>query len=302
MCRPTRTRIGPDVRAVVNAAAAATAPGAVGKTKKNASPCVSTSTPPSASARVANHSSVLGERLRVVVRAELVQEPGRALDVGEEEGDRARGKVGPHGGASCAGTLQLQRRGPNVRQSRARCRAEPRAASSGACARLPEVADEDDADEDQPDDEHREHDVACPPRRPSSRLAARRWTNAASIAATLPDEPGVRCEGGSRRNRRPPRGGRPRRARSNRRACAARRARRRGRPVRATTRSPPRRRRRRSLPAARACAHRRDQLREVGDRRDVTRLGDVHEPVCIEVVAEQERRVPVGGANSRERP
>ncbi len=43
---PTRTRIGPERRASVIARAAASAPGAVGKATKKASPWVSTSTPP----------------------------------------------------------------------------------------------------------------------------------------------------------------------------------------------------------------------------------------------------------------
>ncbi len=40
---------------------------------------------------------VLGERRGVSLRAELVQELSRALDVREEEGDGAAGKVRPHG-------------------------------------------------------------------------------------------------------------------------------------------------------------------------------------------------------------
>ena len=64
--------------------------------RKNASPCVSTSTPP-ARARRADHAAVLGERLGVPLRPELVEEPRRALDVGEEERDRAGRQVGAHG-------------------------------------------------------------------------------------------------------------------------------------------------------------------------------------------------------------
>ena len=40
-------------------------------------------------ARLADHAAVLGERLRVRLGAELVQQLRRALDVGEEEGDGA---------------------------------------------------------------------------------------------------------------------------------------------------------------------------------------------------------------------
>jgi hypothetical protein len=45
--------------------------------------------------RLAQHTAVLGERLDVVV-AELVQQPRRALDVGEEKRDGATRKL-PHG-------------------------------------------------------------------------------------------------------------------------------------------------------------------------------------------------------------
>ena len=46
--------------------------------------------------RLAQNAAMLGERLRVVLRAQLVQQPRRALDVGEEEGDGAGGEVVPH--------------------------------------------------------------------------------------------------------------------------------------------------------------------------------------------------------------
>ena len=46
VCSPFRTRIGPVARAPAAASAAVAAPSAVGKATKNASPCVSTSTPP----------------------------------------------------------------------------------------------------------------------------------------------------------------------------------------------------------------------------------------------------------------
>jgi hypothetical protein len=49
-------------------------------------------------AGLANHPPVLGERLRVPLGAELVQQPRRPLDVGEEEGNGAGGEVGPHRG------------------------------------------------------------------------------------------------------------------------------------------------------------------------------------------------------------
>ena len=45
----------------------------------------------------ADPQSVLGQHLRVGLSAQLVQELRRALDVREEEGDGAAGKVGAHG-------------------------------------------------------------------------------------------------------------------------------------------------------------------------------------------------------------
>ena len=46
--------------------------------------------------RIAQHAAVLGERLGVRVRPERVQQPRRALDVGEEEGDGAGREIRPH--------------------------------------------------------------------------------------------------------------------------------------------------------------------------------------------------------------
>jgi hypothetical protein len=43
----------------------------------------------------------------------------------------------------------------------------------------------------------------------------------------------------------------------------------------------------------------RDQRRQVGDRLDRARVGDPHQPMGVEIVAEQERRVGIGG---REQP
>jgi hypothetical protein len=41
-------------------------------------------------------AAMLPECLRICLRAELVQQLGRALDVGEQEGDRAVGEIAPH--------------------------------------------------------------------------------------------------------------------------------------------------------------------------------------------------------------
>ena len=47
-------------------------------------------------AGLANHPAMLGERLGVALRPELAEQLRRVLDVREEEGDRAGGKLGPH--------------------------------------------------------------------------------------------------------------------------------------------------------------------------------------------------------------
>ena len=90
-----RTRIGPEASPPAPRGGPS-APGTVGKATKNASPCVSTSTPPCGAERLAHDAAVLGERFRVRL-AQLVQELGRALHVGEEERDGPGGKVAPHG-------------------------------------------------------------------------------------------------------------------------------------------------------------------------------------------------------------
>src|SRR6266487_2073445 len=46
--------------------------------------------------RLTQNAAVLRERIRIVLRAELLQEPRRPLDVGEEKGDRARREVCSH--------------------------------------------------------------------------------------------------------------------------------------------------------------------------------------------------------------
>ena len=98
VCSPTRTLIGPATSISVKAEAASSAPGAVGNAKKKASPCVSTSTPPSAA-----HASRMTRRCSASASAyglgaELVQQLRRPLDVGEQEGHRAGWKLRPHRG------------------------------------------------------------------------------------------------------------------------------------------------------------------------------------------------------------
>ena len=71
-------------------------PAAVGNATKNASPWVSTSTPPCGRERLAQDAAVLGQRLGVAVGPELAQQPRRALDVGEQERHRPAGQVLSH--------------------------------------------------------------------------------------------------------------------------------------------------------------------------------------------------------------
>ena len=77
-----------------------------------------------AGAGLADHAPVLGERRGVCLRSQLVQQLGRALDVGEQEGDRAGGEIASHeemmpsqGKASGhAAGLRLERRPPQRRK------------------------------------------------------------------------------------------------------------------------------------------------------------------------------------------
>ncbi len=88
-----RTRIGPGASAASASPAASSAPTAIGKATKNASPCVSTST----AERFAQDAAMFGKCMRIVLDAELVQQLRRALHVGEEEGHGSRGEIAPHG-------------------------------------------------------------------------------------------------------------------------------------------------------------------------------------------------------------
>ena len=96
MCSPMRTRIGPEASASDISDAAATAPGAVGKAKKNASPLRVHFDPLLRATRLPDHAPMLGERLRVPLGAELMKQAGRALHIGEEEGDGAAREIAAH--------------------------------------------------------------------------------------------------------------------------------------------------------------------------------------------------------------
>ena len=59
------------------------------KATKNESPCVSISWPSFSGKRLAEDPLMIGERLPVDVSSELLEQLGRAFDVGEQEGDGA---------------------------------------------------------------------------------------------------------------------------------------------------------------------------------------------------------------------
>jgi hypothetical protein len=74
--------------------------------------------PALSSAGLADDPAVLGERLGVTLLPELVEEPRRALDVGEAEGDGAGGEVGPHCGIIRRNPPALKRGAAGERRDR----------------------------------------------------------------------------------------------------------------------------------------------------------------------------------------
>ena len=88
-----RTRIGPPASAAAPRAAAASAPGAVRERDEERVALRVDLDAAVPRERVPQHPPVLGQRLRIPLRAELVQQPRRALDVREQEGDRAGGEI-----------------------------------------------------------------------------------------------------------------------------------------------------------------------------------------------------------------
>ena len=96
MWSPVRTRMGPPAKASVPARACV---GGALRGRESDEECVALRVDLYAAvgpARIAQRPAVLGERLAVRLRAELPEQPSRALDVGEEEGDRPARKIGPH--------------------------------------------------------------------------------------------------------------------------------------------------------------------------------------------------------------
>ena len=98
MCRPTRTRIGPEASASVISSRRRERARRSRKGEEEGVALRIDLDPAVAAARLADQAPVLGERLRVRIGAELVEQPRRALNVGEEEGDGARRKSRSHAG------------------------------------------------------------------------------------------------------------------------------------------------------------------------------------------------------------
>jgi hypothetical protein len=95
VCSPTAARSARP-RGLPGSPRPRSAPGAVGNATKKASPCVSTSTAPSAANAFAHNAAVLREDSRVALGAQFVQRPRRPFDVREQERDRPGRKVAPH--------------------------------------------------------------------------------------------------------------------------------------------------------------------------------------------------------------
>ena len=97
VCRPMRTVIGPAAERVLRRRPRPPPPpAAVGKATKNASPCVSTSTPALGAERLPQHAAGARRAPRHRPRARAPQQAGRALDVGEQERHRPRRQAPLH--------------------------------------------------------------------------------------------------------------------------------------------------------------------------------------------------------------
>ena len=102
VCRPMRTRIGPARERGWSSPTRRSAPGGRGEGEEER-----VALGVDLDAAVAANASRSTRRCSasacvVGLGAELVQQPRRALDVGEEEGDRAGGEVVTHRRQSCA--------------------------------------------------------------------------------------------------------------------------------------------------------------------------------------------------------
>ncbi len=97
VCRPIRTWIGPRDSAFGHRLCSGERSRRRGKGEEERVALRVHLDPTFDGARLADHAAVLGQRLGVRLGPELVQQLRRALDVREEEGDGAGGKVGTHG-------------------------------------------------------------------------------------------------------------------------------------------------------------------------------------------------------------
>ena len=89
MCRPTRTAIRPGCEPADDRSCGVERAGRRRKREEERIALRVHLDAVRGRARVPDHATVLGQRLRVPLGAELVQQTRRALDVGEQERDRA---------------------------------------------------------------------------------------------------------------------------------------------------------------------------------------------------------------------
>ena len=96
MCRPTRTWIGPEASALREGRRGGER-SRRGREREEEGVTLRVDLDPALRGTgLADDAAVLGERIGVALGAERVQQPRRALDVGEEEGDGAGREVVSH--------------------------------------------------------------------------------------------------------------------------------------------------------------------------------------------------------------
>jgi hypothetical protein len=97
VCRPVRTRIGPEASALVSSEAAASPPGGRGPEGEEKGVALGVDLNASLCRAGRTHDPpVLGERFVVGLVSDLLEKLGRAFDIGEEEGDSPGGEIAAH--------------------------------------------------------------------------------------------------------------------------------------------------------------------------------------------------------------